>query len=116
MWTIVKHLSSNAVVVGGVSDQGATLMFGAGAGQMDRVTSCRLACEKAGERVRSCPGGALAASDAFFPFPDGPQILIDAGVTLITHAGGSKRDHETFDLCERRGVTCLTTGVRHFRH
>lgn len=116
LWTIVKHLSSNAVVVGGVSEQGATLMFGAGAGQMDRVTSCRLACEKAGDRVHTAPGGALAASDAFFPFPDGPQILIDAGVTLIAHAGGSKRDHETFDLCERRGVTCLTTGVRHFRH
>lgn len=88
------------------------MLVGAGAGQMDRVTSCRLAVEKAGGRAR----GASAASDAFFPFPDGPGVLIDAGVTVIVHTGGSKRDHETFELCERRGVSCFTTGVRHFRH
>jgi phosphoribosylaminoimidazolecarboxamide formyltransferase/IMP cyclohydrolase len=118
LWTIVKHLSSNAVVVGTQTPVGAAMMLGAGAGQMDRVTSCRLACEKAGDRLREngTKKAAIAASDAFFPFPDGPQILIDAGVSVIVHAGGSKRDHETFDLCERRGVTCLTTGVRHFRH
>lgn len=118
LWVVVKHLSSNAVAVGGSDPEqpGSVLLLGAGAGQMDRVTSCRLACEKSAERARAVPGGAIAVSDAFFPFPDGPQLLIDAGVTLIVHTGGSKRDHETFDLCERRGVSCVTTGVRHFRH
>ncbi len=113
-WVCVKHLASNAVAIAGrCSDHaGAIMLVGAGAGQMDRVTSCRLAVEKAGGRAR----GASAASDAFFPFPDGPGVLIDAGVTVIVHTGGSKRDHETFELCERRGVSCFTTGVRHFRH
>ncbi|HBS28298.1 MAG TPA: bifunctional phosphoribosylaminoimidazolecarboxamide formyltransferase/inosine monophosphate cyclohydrolase, partial [Phycisphaerales bacterium] len=83
-----------------------------GAGQMDRVTSCRLATEKAGALAR----GAIGVSDAFFPFSDGPEILIRAGVTTIVHTGGSKRDQDTFDLCDRHGVTVLTTGVRHFRH
>ncbi len=107
VWTIAKHLKSNAIAVGGRG-----CLYGAGAGQMDRVASCRLAVGKAGERAK----GAIAASDAFFPFPDGPQVLIDAGVTCIVHPGGSKRDQETIDLCQKRGVTCLLTGVRHFRH
>lgn len=107
VWIIAKHLKSNAIAVGG-----AGCLYGAGAGQMDRLASCRLAVEKAGERAN----GAIAASDAFFPFPDGPQILIDAGVTCIVHPGGSKRDQETLDLCNKHGVTCLLTGVRHFRH
>jgi phosphoribosylaminoimidazolecarboxamide formyltransferase/IMP cyclohydrolase len=106
-----RFLFSNAVCLGGPSGQGLRL-FGAGAGQMDRVTSCRLAVEKAGALAK----GAVAFSDAFFPFPDGPQVLIDAGVTCIVHPGGSKRDQETFDLCNARSVTCLTTGLRHFRH
>lgn len=114
-WVCVKHLSSNAVAIAvrakDAPGAGARLI-GAGAGQMDRVTACRLACEKAGPRAR----GAVACSDAFFPFADGPQLLIDAGVSLIAHTGGSKRDHETFELCDRRAVTCLTTGLRHFRH
>ncbi len=111
---VARALLSNAVVIGGApaGASGAVAMFGAGAGQMDRVTSCRLAVEKAGARAR----GAVACSDAFFPFADGPSILIDAGVRAIVHPGGSKRDQETFDLCERRGVACLTTGLRHFRH
>jgi len=79
---------------------------------VDRVSACRLAAAKAGTHARS----AAAAGDAFFPFPDGPSVLIEAGVKLIVHPGGSKRDQETFDLCERHGVTCLTTGMRHFRH
>ncbi|MCC6908518.1 MAG: bifunctional phosphoribosylaminoimidazolecarboxamide formyltransferase/IMP cyclohydrolase [Phycisphaerales bacterium] len=107
VWTIAKHLKSNAIAIGGRGR-----LYGAGAGQMDRVASCRLAVGKAGERAR----GAIAASDAFFPFPDGPQVLIDAGVKCIVHPGGSKRDQETIDLCQKRGVTCLLTGVRHFRH
>ncbi len=111
-----RSLFSNAVVLGGqVVTAGGTIalrMFGAGAGQMDRVTSCRLAVEKAGPLAE----GSIAYSDAFFPFPDGPQLLIEAGVQLIVHPGGSKRDGETHALCDKHGVTCLTTGTRHFRH
>jgi len=58
----------------------------------------------------------VGASDAFFPFPDGPEVLIDAGVRCLIHPGGSKRDEETNARCEERGVTCIHTGVRHFRH
>jgi len=111
VWVACKHLRSNAVAIGG-ADGDASALFGGGAGQMDRVASCRIAVEKAGERAV----GAIAASDAFFPFPDGPEILIDAGVSVIVHPGGSKRDSETIELCESRGVTCLLTGVRHFKH
>ena len=111
-----RFLFSNAVCLGGSSESSAGIapvrLYGAGAGQMDRVTSCRLAVEKAGKLAK----GAVAFSDAFFPFSDGPQVLIDAGVKCIVHPGGSKRDEDTFKLCEERGVTCLTTGVRHFRH
>jgi phosphoribosylaminoimidazolecarboxamide formyltransferase/IMP cyclohydrolase len=111
---VCRALLSNTVCIGGVSPArpGALRLFGAGAGQMDRVTSCRLATEKAGALAK----GAVAFSDAFFPFPDGPEILINAGVRTIVHPGGAKRDQETFDLCTSRGVTCLTTGLRHFRH
>ena len=108
---VVKHLKSNAVCIG----RGGQL-YGAGAGQMDRVASCRNAVEKAGARVREGSGVAVAASDAFFPFDDGPRLLIDAGVRCIVHPGGSKRDEDTFKLCAERGVTCLVTGVRRFRH
>lgn len=108
---VCRALSSNAVLIGGV-DAGSVRLFGAGAGQMDRVASCLGAVRKAGDLAR----GAIAVSDAFFPFPDGPQILIDAGVKTIIHPGGSKRDEETVALCNQHGVTCLMTGVRHFRH
>lgn len=106
-----RALSSNAVVIGGFEGNGVR-MFGAGAGQMDRVASCRIAISKAGALAK----GAIAAGDAFFPFADGPELLIDAGVRMIIHPGGSKRDDDTFAICESRGVTCLTTGERHFRH
>ncbi|MFK7759568.1 MAG: bifunctional phosphoribosylaminoimidazolecarboxamide formyltransferase/IMP cyclohydrolase [Phycisphaerales bacterium] len=112
---ICTALSSNAVLIGGIeptTDGARTRLFGAGAGQMDRVASCLGAIRKAGELAK----GSIAVSDAFFPFSDGPQLLIDAGVGTIIHPGGSKRDHETFELCDQHGVTCLTTGVRHFRH
>jgi len=109
---VARALTSNAVVVGGPTGSGAIAQFGAGAGQMDRVAACRLAIQKAGERAR----GAIAVSDAFFPFPDGPEELIRAGVRTIVHPGGSKRDAETFRACDDAGVTCLTTGVRRFRH
>ncbi len=113
VWTIVKHQTSNAIAIGGV-DKGmnGVRLFGAGVGQVDRVGACRSAVSKSGDHAH----GAIAASDAFFPFADGPQVLIDAGISMIVHPGGSKRDSETFEVCETRGVTCMTTGVRHFRH
>jgi len=108
---VCTALSSNAVLIGGI-ENGSVRLFGAGAGQMDRVASCLGAIRKAGDLCN----GAIAVSDAFFPFSDGPELLIDAGVTTIVHPGGSKRDGDTFELCNRHNVTCLTTGVRHFRH
>ncbi|MBL8990388.1 MAG: bifunctional phosphoribosylaminoimidazolecarboxamide formyltransferase/IMP cyclohydrolase, partial [Phycisphaerae bacterium] len=115
---VVRSMSSNAVAIGGPdpASPGAVRLFGGGVGQVDRVTACRLAVEKARASAAELVPGAVAVSDAFFPFPDGPQILIDAGVGVIVHPGGSKRDQETFDLCAGRGVTCLVTGVRRFRH
>jgi len=104
-------MASNAVALGTPTDVGVMLV-GGGLGQVDRVTACQIAVEKAGPRAQ----GAIAFSDAFFPFPDGPKRLIDAGVRTIIHPGGSKRDGETFELCERHGVSCLITGVRRFRH
>jgi phosphoribosylaminoimidazolecarboxamide formyltransferase/IMP cyclohydrolase len=84
---------------------------------MDRLASCGIAVEKAkgalGASGNSVP---VAGSDAFFPFADGPARLIDAGVRCIVHPGGSKRDADTAALCQERGVTCLLSGSRHFRH
>jgi phosphoribosylaminoimidazolecarboxamide formyltransferase/IMP cyclohydrolase len=111
LMTVAKHLKSNAVCIGA-----GLQLLGAGAGQMDRVASCRNAIEKAGDRLRSSEAAPVAASDAFFPFNDGPRLLLDAGVRCLIHPGGSKRDTDTFDLCRERGVPCLITGVRHFRH
>ncbi|MHC4414506.1 MAG: bifunctional phosphoribosylaminoimidazolecarboxamide formyltransferase/IMP cyclohydrolase [Planctomycetota bacterium] len=108
VWTVVKHLKSNAIAIGGEGR-----LIGAGTGQVDRVSACRLAIAKAGDRITS---EAVAASDGFFPFTDGPQLLIDAGLKCIVHPGGSRRDQETIDLCQEQKVTCLLTGVRHFRH
>ena len=103
----VKHIKSNAICI--VNDDA---LVGAGAGQMDRVASCRLAVEKAGERAR----GGVAGSDAFFPFRDGPDVLIQAGVAAVVQPGGSKRDEETIAACNEANVTLLFTGQRHFRH
>jgi phosphoribosylaminoimidazolecarboxamide formyltransferase/IMP cyclohydrolase len=108
---MVRAMNSNAIALG-LGDESGAWLVGGGVGQVDRVTACRLAVEKAGPRAR----GAIAVSDAFFPFPDGPQVLIDAGARAIIHPGGSKRDQETFDLCAARGVSCYITGVRRFRH
>lgn len=121
--SLSRYVSSNAIVVGGFDSGGAGVspaartaksirLFGIGSGQVDRVSACRLAVAKAGDKAKGC----IAVGDAFFPFPDGPRVLIDAGASMIVHPGGSKRDQETFDLCNQRGVTCLLTGTRHFRH
>ena len=103
----VKHLKSNAICL--IKD---AMLIGAGAGQMDRAASCKLSVEKAGQRAK----GAVAGSDAFFPFRDGPDVLINAGVKAIVQPGGSKRDDETIQACNDAGVTLLFTGRRHFRH
>jgi phosphoribosylaminoimidazolecarboxamide formyltransferase/IMP cyclohydrolase len=115
----VRFVSSNAVVIGGEvspaaagAAPGAVRLFGVGSGQVDRVTACRLAAAKAGPFAR----GAIAVGDAFFPFADGPEVLVEAGISLIVHPGGSKRDEDTFALCNAQRVTCMTTGVRHFKH
>ncbi|HRV69716.1 MAG TPA: bifunctional phosphoribosylaminoimidazolecarboxamide formyltransferase/IMP cyclohydrolase, partial [Marmoricola sp.] len=85
---------------------------GIGMGQVNRVDSCKLAVERAGDRA----AGSVAASDAFFPFEDGPQILIDAGVKAIVQPGGSVRDELTIKACEQAGVTMYFTNTRHFFH
>ena len=107
-WRAVRAVKSNAILL---AKDGASV--GVGMGQVNRVDSCRLAVERAGaERAR----GAVAASDAFFPFADGPGILIGAGVRAIVHPGGSMRDQETIDACAAAGVTLYLTGTRHFAH
>lgn len=106
-WKICRSCKSNSVVI--AKDQA---LVAAGAGQQDRYRCCRLAVEKGGEGA----SGSVAASDGFFPFPDGPEVLARAGVTAIIQPGGSKRDRETVDLCDRHGLALAMTGVRCFRH
>ncbi len=106
-WKACRAVKSNAILLakGGAS-------VGVGMGQVNRVDSCKLAVQRAGERSK----GAVAASDAFFPFEDGPQILIDAGVAAIVQPGGSVRDELTIKAAEAAGVTMYFTGTRHFFH
>lgn len=109
-WRIVKHVRSNAIVI---CDEKGTV--GVGAGQMSRVDSCRIAVEKA-RREGHAITGAVAASDAFFPFPDGVEALVEAGVTAVVQPGGSINDRKVVDAAEKLGITMLMTGRRHFRH
>jgi phosphoribosylaminoimidazolecarboxamide formyltransferase/IMP cyclohydrolase len=106
-WKIVKHIKSNAIVF-----TRERRIVGVGAGQMNRVRSVRLAGEQAGEAAR----GAVMASDAFFPFPDGPEAAAAAGITAIIQPGGSKKDQETIEAANRCGIAMVFTGVRHFLH
>lgn len=111
-WLIAKHTKSNAI---SLCKDG--MLIGNGAGQMSRVMSCRIATWLAKENGHTDKlAGSVAASDAFFPFKDGPEILIDSGVSAIIQPGGSKRDEETIRLCDERGVAMIFTGTRHFRH
>ncbi len=111
-WRICKHVKSNAIVI--VRDG---QLLGVGAGQMSRVTSCRLAVDLARQNGHMAKlAGAVAASDAFFPFADGPKMLIDAGIKALIQPGGSKRDSDTVELCNQHNVAMLLTGVRHFLH
>ena len=104
---VVKHVKSNAIVV--VKD-GQTL--GIGAGQMNRVGSCKIALEQAGEKAR----GAVLASDAFFPMRDSADIAADYGITAIVQPGGSIRDQESIDACNEKGVAMVFSKIRHFKH
>ena len=107
-WRAVRAVKSNAILL---ARDGASV--GIGMGQVNRVDSCHLAVSRAGEeRAR----GAVAASDAFFPFADGPQVLLDAGVAAIVQPGGSMRDAETIAAATAAGVTMYLTGTRHFAH
>ncbi|KAA9084965.1 bifunctional phosphoribosylaminoimidazolecarboxamide formyltransferase/IMP cyclohydrolase [Microbacterium radiodurans] len=106
-WKSCRAVKSNAIVLA----QGSATV-GIGMGQVNRVDSCRLAVERAGDRAT----GSVAASDAFFPFADGPQVLIDAGIKTIIQPGGSVRDQEVVDAARAAGVTMFFTGERHFFH
>jgi phosphoribosylaminoimidazolecarboxamide formyltransferase/IMP cyclohydrolase len=114
-WTVVRHVRSNAIVI---AKDGATL--GIGAGQMSRVDSVRLAVDKCRDAREGDAAGLLAgsaiASDAFFPFADGPQAAIEAGSTSVIQPGGSKRDGEVIEACDGGGVAMVFTKHRHFRH
>jgi phosphoribosylaminoimidazolecarboxamide formyltransferase / IMP cyclohydrolase len=107
---VCKHVRSNAIVM----SKGLGTV-GIGAGQMSRVDSVRIAVEKAAAAGLTLDGAALA-SDAFFPFPDGPQLAIEAGVRAIIQTGGSQRDHEVVEACDAAGVAMVFTARRHFRH
>ncbi len=109
-WRVAKFVKSNAIVF---CANGMTL--GVGAGQMSRVDSARIASIKAQNAGLSLAGSAVA-SDAFFPFRDGLDVVVDAGATCVIHPGGSMRDQEVIDAADERGVVMLFTGTRHFRH
>ncbi|MDX2375996.1 bifunctional phosphoribosylaminoimidazolecarboxamide formyltransferase/IMP cyclohydrolase [Microbacterium sp. LRZ72] len=106
-WKACRAVKSNAIVL---AKNSATV--GIGMGQVNRVDSCRLAVERAGDRAR----GSVAASDAFFPFSDGPAILLDAGISAIVQPGGSVRDDEVIAAAREAGIPMFFTGERHFFH
>jgi phosphoribosylaminoimidazolecarboxamide formyltransferase/IMP cyclohydrolase len=110
-WRVCKHVKSNAIVLAAAA-QGGFATVGVGAGQMSRVDAAKIAVDKAGVRAR----GAVAASDAFFPFADGFLVCADAGVTAAIQPGGSKRDAEVVAAADERNVAMVFTGQRHFRH
>ena len=106
-WKVVRQVKSNAIVIGNENQT-----VGIGAGQMSRVDACHLAVEKAQLET----GGCVAASDAFFPFPDGLEVLAEAGVRAVVQPGGSKRDSEVIEAADARDLALLMTGRRHFKH
>jgi phosphoribosylaminoimidazolecarboxamide formyltransferase/IMP cyclohydrolase len=110
-WKVCRHVRSNAIVI---AAGGATI--GIGAGQMSRVDAVNIAIEKARSFQPDLLAGSSLASDAFFPFADGPQLAIDAGVTAIIQPGGSVRDAEVVAAADSANVAMVATGMRHFRH
>jgi phosphoribosylaminoimidazolecarboxamide formyltransferase/IMP cyclohydrolase len=109
-WKVCKHVRSNAIVL--AKDLASV---GIGAGQMSRVDSVRIAVEKARAAGADLTGGAMA-SDAFFPFADGPELAIEAGITAVIQPGGSVRDPEVVEAADAAGVAMVFTGRRHFKH
>lgn len=106
-WRACRAVKSNAILL---ANDGASV--GVGMGQVNRVDSAHLAVQRAGDRAK----GSVAASDAFFPFPDGLQVLLDAGVRAVVQPGGSVRDNEVIEAAREAGVTLYLTGARHFAH
>jgi phosphoribosylaminoimidazolecarboxamide formyltransferase/IMP cyclohydrolase len=106
-WQVVKHVKSNAIVY---ARDGQTL--GVGAGQMSRVDAARFGAMKAVLPLKGC----VAASDAFFPFPDGLEVVAQAGATAVIQPGGSVRDKDVIAAADRLGMAMIFTGIRHFRH
>jgi phosphoribosylaminoimidazolecarboxamide formyltransferase/IMP cyclohydrolase len=106
-WRVCKHVKSNAIVL-----SRGEVTVGIGAGQMSRVISVQIACEKAGQKAR----GSVLASDAYFPFPDGVETAARAGVTAIAQPGGSVKDPDVIAAADAMGLAMVFTGVRHFRH
>jgi phosphoribosylaminoimidazolecarboxamide formyltransferase/IMP cyclohydrolase len=106
-WKACRSVKSNAILL---ASDGASV--GVGMGQVNRVDSARLAVARAGDRAT----GSVAASDAFFPFADGLQILIDGGVKAVVQPGGSVRDEEVVEAAKAAGITMYLTGTRHFFH
>lgn len=106
-WTVVKHVKSNAIVI---ARDGMSI--GVGAGQMNRVGSARIAMEAAGDKCQ----GAVMASDAFFPFGDTVELAASYGIKAIIQPGGSVRDQESIEACNKHGIAMVFTGIRHFKH
>lgn len=106
-WKAVKHVKSNAIVL--AKDN---MTVGIGAGQMNRVGSAKIAIEQAGDKAN----GAVMASDAFFPMPDTVEEAAKAGIKAIIQPGGSKRDQDSIDVCNKHGICMVYTGIRHFKH
>jgi phosphoribosylaminoimidazolecarboxamide formyltransferase / IMP cyclohydrolase len=111
-WCVCKHVKSNAIVLARRTPEGAVVTAGIGGGQTARVTAARIACEKAGDAAK----GSVMASDAFFPFADGLDAAIAAGVTAVAQPGGSKKDDEVIAAADKAELAMVFTGVRHFRH
>ncbi|MBA5636255.1 bifunctional phosphoribosylaminoimidazolecarboxamide formyltransferase/IMP cyclohydrolase [Duganella sp. LX20W] len=109
-WRVAKYVKSNAIVF-----CGNNMTLGVGAGQMSRIDSARIASIKAQNAGLSLTN-SVVASDAFFPFRDGLDVVVDAGANCVIHPGGSMRDQEVIDAADERGVVMVYTGTRHFRH
>jgi phosphoribosylaminoimidazolecarboxamide formyltransferase/IMP cyclohydrolase len=111
-WAICKHVRSNAILIARQVSPGIFATVGIGGGQTSRVKAAQIASDQAGELAR----GAVLASDAFFPFPDGVEVAAAAGIAAIAQPGGSKKDAEVIETANRHGISMVLTGNRHFRH
>jgi phosphoribosylaminoimidazolecarboxamide formyltransferase / IMP cyclohydrolase len=115
-WKVCRHVRSNAIVIAAAEGESGAATIGIGAGQMSRVDAVRIAVEKAEAAQPQLLAGSALASDAYFPFPDGPQLAIDAGVHAIIQPGGSVRDPVVTEAVDAAGAAMVATDRRHFRH